>query len=116
MTTQKQPNYEHDPADCFVCRRHAVGLGIQQPRQDPRWLCAECSLIAENIRNIRRFDPYENRALAAVDDVAGDYCASLDKTDMAAMDETERLMLWRTVVQGFGDEVRRLIRNGDSPF
>lgn len=112
----KQPNYENDPADCFVCRRRAHGIGLQQPRQDPKWLCTECALIVEHIKDVKRFDPYENRAFIAVDEKAGEFCASLEQTDMALMDETERGLLWRRVVQVFGDELRRLIRSGDAPF
>lgn len=44
---------KHDPADCHVCGRHAVGVGVGPTRassEDPRWLCAECALLVEHIR------------------------------------------------------------------
>lgn len=111
-----QPNYEHDPAECSVCQRRAIGIGLQKFKEAPRWLCAECALIADHIRDVRRFDPYENRAIEMVDEKAGEFCAGLGKTDMAEMEESERLLLWRQVVQVFGDSIRQLIRAGEAPF
>lgn len=38
------------PEQCWVCQRHAVGLGVQADREPIRWLCKECADIAEHIR------------------------------------------------------------------
>ena len=97
---------------CHFCQsRRAIGVGLDKPL---RWLCAECAPLAEYIKTVRRFDPYEIKALDAVDERAGEYCAELGRTDMACMSEEERRLLWRRVVQGFGDEVRRLLRDGEA--
>ncbi|WP_411970167.1 DUF6511 domain-containing protein [Mesorhizobium sp. BR1-1-12] len=61
-------------------------------------------------------DAYELRALELVDDVAGDYCADIGKTDMADMTELERRMLWKTVWKGCGNSLRKLVRDGSAPF
>lgn len=108
-----------DPTTCHVCSRHAVGVGLgltSRTDKDPRYLCGECVLLIERIREVRRFDPYELKALESVDEIAGEYCGSLGQTDMAEMSEEERRLLWRTVVQGFGDGLRRLISEGSAPF
>jgi hypothetical protein len=110
--TQSQPHTEV----CAFCKsRRAIGVGISA-RGDNRWFCAECAPLAEFIKTVRLFDPYERKALDGVDDVAGAFCAGLGKTDMSEMTAEERGMLWRRVVQGFGDEVRRLLRDGEAPW
>lgn len=108
-----------DPTTCHVCQTtRAIGIGIgftSNRDKDPRWLCAQCSLIIEDIRRIKRMDAYEMAALDKVDEIAGEYCAGVEQTDMAAMDELTRRMLWKTVVQGYGNALREGIRN-DPPF
>ena len=107
-----------DPV-CHVCstaRSIGIGIGFTNSRdKDPKWLCAECSLIIEDIRKIKRMDAYELRALENVDEIAGDFAAE-HGTDMAAMDDLTRRMLWKTVVQGYGNALREGIRNHDAPF
>jgi nitrous oxide reductase accessory protein NosL len=107
-----------DPTVCHVCqtqRSIGIGIGFTHSRdKDPRWLCAECALIIEDIRRIKRMDAYEHAALDKVDDIAGDYAAE-HGTDMAGYDDLTRRMLWKTVVQGYSNALRDAIRNG-SPF
>lgn len=106
-----------DPV-CHICgveRAIGIGIGFTHSRdKDPRWLCAECALIVDDIKRIKRMDAYEHAALDKVDDIAGDFAAE-HGTDMAAMDELTRRMLWKTVVQGYGNALREGIRN-DAPF
>jgi hypothetical protein len=107
---------EHIPADCHFCGKHAIGLGIGPNPKDPRWLCAECSLILEDFKKIKRADAYEIRALDGGDASAENYCADIGKTDMADMDDLERRMLWKAVWDGCANELRRLVRNQEAPF
>lgn len=104
-----------DPTTCHICttgRAIGVGLGLTSKHdKDPKWVCAPCALIIEDIRRIKRMDVYEQAALDKVDDIAGDYCAD-HGTDMAAMDELTRRMLWKAVVQGYGNALRAEIREG----
>lgn len=106
-----------DPV-CHVCgveRSIGIGLGFTTPRdKDPRWLCISCAAMIEDIRKVKRMDAYEHRALDKVDDIAGDFAAD-HGADMAAMDELTRRMLWKAVVQGYGNALREGIRN-DAPF
>lgn len=106
----------HDPDVCHVCQTtRAIGIGIgftHRNDTDPRWLCTECSLMLEDIRKIKRMDVYERRALDRVDDIAGEYCAGIAQTDMAAMSDDTRKQLWKTVVQGYSSALRAEIRDG----
>jgi len=109
-----------EPDVCYACKtRHAIGVGIgYASRHDttPKWICAECALIIEDIRRVRNFDAYELKALDAVDEAAGEYVAGLGQSDLAELGELERKMLWKAVVGSFGDELRRLIRGGAAPW
>ena len=109
---------QHEPTTCHVCgvgRAIGIGIGFTHSRdKDPRWLCAECALIVEDIKRIKRMDAYELAALDKVDEIAGEYAAD-HGTDMAAMDDLTRRMLWKTVVQGYGNALRAEIREG-TPF
>lgn len=108
-----------DPTTCHICqtgRAIGIGIGFTHSRdKDPRWLCVDCSMLIEDIRKIKRMDAYELAALRKVDDIAGDFAAD-HGTDMAAMDDLTRRMLWKTVVQGYGNALRNTIRSNDAPF
>lgn len=93
---------------CQVNRATGIGLSAKPPHQ---WVCVECSLLIEDIRRIKRMDAYEHAALGRTDEIAGDYCAD-HGTDIAQMDELARRMLWKTVVQGYGNALRDAIREG----
>lgn len=105
----------HDPDVCHICQTNrAIGIGIgftSNRDKDPRWLCAPCALIVEDIRKIKRMDAYELAALDKVDEIAGEYAAD-HGTDMAEMDDLTRRMLWKTVVQGYSNALRAEIREG----
>lgn len=102
---------------CHCCETNrAIGIGFAgRTTKDNRWFCAECALILEDIKRIKRMDAYQLKALDKVDDIAGDYAAEVGLTDMAAMDDLTRKMLWKTVVQGYSAALRDAIRN-DAPF
>ena len=104
-----------EPTNCAICTTgRAIGIGIgftSALDKDPRWVCADCSLIIEDIRRIKRMDAYEHAALTAVDAIAGDYAAE-HGTDIAQYDELTRRMLWKTVVQGYSNALRAEIREG----
>lgn len=98
-----------NPTTCHVCGvQRDCGLGFDKPL---RWLCIDCSLLIEDIRRIKRMDAHEHAALDKVDDIAGEYCAD-HGTDIAQYDELTRRMLWKTVVQGYGNALRAEIREG----
>lgn len=103
-----------DITTCHVCSRHAIGMGLSNPT---RWLCQECVLLVERIKEVRRFDPYELKALDGAVDAVGEYIESIGgKTELSDFDELEQRMLCKAVVRGFGDRLRSLIKEGDAPF
>lgn len=112
MTFEPTITTKQDPTVCHVCGRHAQGVGIGKLPGDPRYLCSECLLLIERIRSVRRFDPYEERALNGAVDAVGDYVSTINKTELADFDEIERRGLVRAAVVGFGDSLRRVLEEG----
>lgn len=108
-----QPSLHHtssSPELCHVCGRRAHSVGVGTPT---RWLCQECVPLLEYVKDVRRWDSYEHRALEQVDDATGDFAAT-HGTDMAAYDDETRAALWRLVVRSWGDGIRAGLREG--PF
>lgn len=103
------------PTICHVCGRQAIGIGIST-KHETHWLCAECSLIADRVRDCRRLNAYELKARAGGLKAAGELLERIGKTDLADFDEAEALMLCGAIWQGCGDGLRKLLVNGDSPF
>lgn len=112
------PSYAHDPANCAVCGRHALGVGLEPAKrgEEPRYLCAECLTHLEYIKSVRRFDPYEIKAAKMAGEQAGALLDQWDKTDLGALSEEEWGLFCRTMCQSFGDSMRQLIRNGEAPW
>lgn len=109
---------EHDPADCHVCGRRATGIGIgfaHSRDKDPRWLCEECALILEHIKDVRRMDPYELKAREGGMDAAGPLIEEYG-SDLAEWSEEQVLMFCGTVWRGCADRLRELIRAGEAPW
>lgn len=115
MTFEPTVTTKQDPSVCHVCGRHAIGIGIGD-HKDPRYLCRECLTLIERIRSVRRFDPYEEKAIDGAVDAVGDYLAEIDKTELADFNEAQRRGLVRVAVQGFGDSLRNLLESGIAPF
>jgi hypothetical protein len=108
------PNYEHDPADC-ICGRRAIGIGIDRRGSSPQWLCHECSLLIEDIKRIRRFDPYEIKAREGGMEAAGPLVEEFG-SDLAEWTEEQVLLFCGVVWKGCADRLRHLVRAGDAPF
>jgi hypothetical protein len=106
------PNYEHDPADCFICGRHAIGVGFDKPT---RYLCAECVPLIEYVKDIRRWDAYEIKARAGGMDAAAPLVEKFG-SDLGEWTEEQVLQFCGTVWRGCADRVRKLVRDGDAPF
>lgn len=104
----------HTPADCHVCGRHAIGVGIHQ-RDGNRWLCRECADIVEYVRSAKRLDAYELKARAGGVEAAAplvqEYGPRLDEWE-----EEQVLMFCGAIWRGCADELRRLIKSGEAPF
>ena len=109
---------DHDPADCSVCGFHATGIGLglaSKNDKDPRWLCVECIGIIEDLRKVRRMDPYELKARAGGMNAAGPMVAEFG-TDLSEWDEEQVLMFCGAIWKGCATELRRLVRMGEAPW
>lgn len=106
---------QHDPADCYWCTRHAIGVGIGNPQQDPKYLCAECLPIMEYIKSIRRRTPYEIKARQGGVEAAGPLVEEFG-SDLAEWTEEQVDRFVAAIWQGCVDEMRRLVRSDDAPF
>ncbi|MGX1786885.1 DUF6511 domain-containing protein [Bosea sp. NPDC055332] len=106
----------NDPADCFVCKRRAVGVGAGNPGGNPRWVCADCIPYLAEIRTVRKFDPYELTARADAGEKAGEYLDQIGKTDLADLTEEQWLTFLKTVIGEFGDSLRRQVAELRAPF
>lgn len=106
---------DNTPAVCNCCGRHAIGIGIGDAKE-PRYLCGECVLLIEQIKQVRRMDPYELEALSGGVDAVGEYLEKIGKTDLADMDELDARMLVKAAWQGCADRLREVVRKGVAPF
>ena len=106
---------DQEPTTCHVCGRQATGLGLGTLR-DPKWICAECVPIIDEIKRMRRPTAYELKAREGGMEAAGEYLRKLGKTDLAEFDEDEALMLCGVIWRGTADRIRDLIRNQEAPF
>lgn len=102
-----------NPEVCY-CGRQAVGLGIGNP-SNPQWLCAECSLMIDEIKRVRRPSAYELQARHGGMEAAG---ALLDEfgTDLSAWEEDQVLRFVGACWKGTADRLRELVRDGGAPF
>lgn len=106
----------NDPADCFVCKRRAVGVGAGNPGGNPRWICEDCIPHISEIRLVRNFDPYENRARADAGEKAGELLDAWGKTDLADLTTEQWLTFLKTVISEFGESLRRQVAEMRAPF
>ncbi|RWN51411.1 MAG: hypothetical protein EOS04_24380 [Mesorhizobium sp.] len=109
---------EHTPADCHFCGKHAIGIGIgftSQRDKDPKWLCAECGLILEDFKRIKRVDAYELRARQGGMDAAGPLVEEWG-ADLSEWTEEQVLMFCGRIWDGCAAELRRLVREQAVPF
>ncbi|WP_271025305.1 DUF6511 domain-containing protein [Rhizobium sp. RCAM05973] len=102
------------PAVCRCCGRHARGIGVGI-NKDPGYLCGECVLLVEEIKRIRRMDPYELAARAGGMDAAASLVEEFGP-DLSTWEEEQVLIFCGAVWQGCADRLRELIRKGDIPF
>ena len=105
---------DHDPTTC-ICGRHAIGIGISNRNDPPTWLCHECSLMVDTIKNIRRIGPYEIKARAGGMEAAGPL-VERNGSDLAEWSEEQVLEFCGVVWRGVSDRIRELVRNDEAPF
>jgi len=105
----------HTPTTCKICQRRATGIGISN-HNSTDWLCVECALLVERIKDIKRFDAYELKALDGGVEAVGDYIDTIGgNVDLGTYDDLERRMLVKAAVIGYGNRLRKLIAS-EAPF
>lgn len=105
----------NDPADCFLCRRHAWSIGVKCMGRE-RWVCRECMAVAKEIGEMKKagFDRYEAIACTDAGNIAGRSLG--EKTDLAELTVEEYHDFIRTVITAFGDAIRKQVEGGAAPF
>lgn len=109
----------HLPMTCWCCGRRATGIGMDQFGRDqlgdPRWLCEMCVPLMEQIRAARHFDIYEDRAVDMAIDSVGPLIGEYGP-DLSEWNESQRRQFVMEIVLGFGDAVRKQVREQAVPF
>jgi hypothetical protein len=118
MTFSPTVSQNHDPTVCHCCGRAATGIGIGNPgREDPRYLCGECVLLVERIREVRSWSPYELKAVDGGVDAVGEFIESIGgKTELSEFDEFEQRELVKAAWRGSVDRLRQILEHGEAPF
>lgn len=110
---------EHgNPTVCRVCSMRAFGIGVgyqNRADKDPGYLCVECAALIETVRDMRRFDVYELKALDGCLEELGAIIDERGISDLNHFDELDAKMLCKRIVMAFGDTLRRLLRD-EAPF
>lgn len=107
-----------EPADCAICGMHAIGVGLgftHSRDKDPRWICAECALIVEDIRKVKRMDAFELKAREGGMDAGGPYIEQYG-SDLSEWSEDQALQFVGAVWRGCATRIRELIRGNEAPF
>ncbi len=103
-----------DPADCHICGRHAIGVGIGA-HNNPKWVCEECVAIIKHVRAVKRLDPYEMKAREGGMDAAAPLVGEFGP-DLSLWEEDQVLSFCGAVWKGCADRIRTLIASGEPPF
>lgn len=109
-------SHEGYPTTCFLCGRHASGIGIgKPPKQDPHYICEQCWPMIEYARSIRSFNSYERAAVTRAVTAVGPFVERLG-TDLGEWSEEDAEAFVRTIWEACGDELRAVIKEGEVPF
>ncbi|WP_019999063.1 DUF6511 domain-containing protein [Aureimonas ureilytica] len=105
------------PDICHCCGFRAEGAGLAPERrgQPFRWFCKECLLILDRIRDARRLDAFEEKAIDGGVEAVGVMLTALDKFDLSEMSELEAREIVKVAWKGCADRLRELLREG-APF
>ena len=105
---------DQEPTTCHVCGRQATGLGVGTLR-DPKWICAECVPIIDEIKRMRRPTAYEIKAreggMEAAAPLVKEFGPRLDEWT-----EEQALQFVGACWRGTADRIRELIKQGEAPF
>jgi hypothetical protein len=104
-----------NPTVCKACGGLAFGIGRATPgSKDPGYLCKPCIVAIGDLTKLDRLSLYEVKALEKGVDAGGEWLAEKGITDVAHLDELDRLMFCKAIWQGCTEGVREALR--DAPF
>lgn len=114
MTFTPTQDDSKNPTTCFTCGRHALGMGIGDPRVDPKYLCEECSMMMRQIKSIRQFNTFEKAAVAYAVDAVGPFIKRYG-SDLAEWEEEAAEEFIQAIWVACGDGLRRAVAE-EVPF
>lgn len=109
----------NDSEVCFICRKRSWGVGVGDLKTKTGWTCRDChpDLAWSALRMTdERFDVYETKALKEAGAQGGGYLDSIGVTDMAKLTPEEWETFLRTIIDGFGDNLRAILYGNQPPF
>lgn len=116
-TSTGKPN--HTPTTCFVCGRRATSIGMEgfgwNGDHDPHWICEACIPLLQQIKAVRSWDVYEQNAIAAAVDGVGDMVERFG-ADLSAWSEEQAHEFAGSIILGFGDSIRKQVKESEVPF
>lgn len=96
---------------CFICKRRHDNLGVSASERHPiKWACKPC-LSSVNMKKVyhMRLDEFEQQALEDGGNAGGEYLDSINKTDLASLDEHEWREFWRRGFIAYADSMREIV-------
>lgn len=104
---------------CAVCLRKHENIGYSpNERSRVAWVCDDCLPVARKAYHMpkKHLDVYELKAMQAGGEKAGEYLDTIGKTDLAELELHEWLEMWRVGLDGYGNSMRDMLKNGEAPF
>lgn len=110
---------------CAVCGRAGRGFGFQAPRPDPFTppppRLSACTMrcldiLARSKGHVFSLNHFEDQAIRAASDAAGEYLDALGKTDLATMSRDEWRQLLEVVFVRATATIQRLTDEEAVPF
>jgi hypothetical protein len=113
--------FDREPVVCAVCSRAAHGIGFSPRMGAPiAWTCTDptCISLGKTVfhMNSRDLDAFEVMALSDAGGAAGEYLESIGKTDLGALESEEWVTFLKTVLNEFGEAMRKRLLNHAAPF
>lgn len=113
-----------NPADggiCFCCRRRDDGIGYLKQGRPLKiiWSCDDhITLLRKALAMSQRdFDIYEQRAIDAAGNDAGQYLDEIGKSDLATLSQEEWKTFCGRMIRSFGEDLaKRLANHEEAPF
>lgn len=113
--------FDREPVVCAICQRAAHGTGYSPRFGAPiAWTCTDttCISLGKTVfhMNSRDLNAFEVLALHDAGAEAGQYLESIGKTDLADLEAEEWTAFLKTVLNEFGEGMRKRLLSHAAPF